>query len=68
MIGEVVINIEINGKEHCGVVAEVIENLCADVIFGTDQLKKHRRVIFNYNGPEGDLVIGAIPESMNLLC
>ena len=43
-------------------VAEVIENLCADVIFGTDRLKKHRRVIFNYNGPEGDLVIGAIPE------
>ena len=62
IIGEVVINIEINGKEHRGVVAEVIENLCVDVIFGTDRLMKHRRVIFNYNGPEGDLIIGAIPE------
>ena len=27
---------------------------------------KHR-VIFNYNGPEGDLIIGAIPEQPNIL-
>ena len=60
--GEVVINIEINGKEYRGVVAEVIDNLCADVIFGTDPLMKHRQIIFNYNGPKGDLIIGAIPQ------
>ena len=34
IIGEVVINIEVNGKTHRGIVAEVIENLCTDVIIG----------------------------------
>ena len=60
IIGEVVINIEINGQEHRGVVAEVIKNLCTDIIIGKDRLKKHRKVVFNFNGPEEDLIIGAI--------
>ena len=63
IIGQVVINIEINGREHRGVVAEVIKNLCTDIIIGNDLLSKHRRVIINYNGPCEELVIGAIPET-----
>ena len=55
--------IEINGKLHRGVVAEVIKDLCTDVIVGDDLLSKHRRVVINYNGPLDDLVIGAIPPS-----
>ena len=61
IIGEVVININISGRLHRGVVAEVIKDLCTDIIIGKDRLKKHRRVIFNFNGSEEDLVIGAIP-------
>ena len=62
IVGEVVINLEINGKLHRGIVAEVIENLCTDIIIGRDRLQKHRRVIFNFNGPEDDLIIGAVPQ------
>jgi len=45
IIGEVVINIKVNGQEHRGVVAEVIKNLCTDVIISKDRL---RRVVFNF--------------------
>ena len=62
IIGEVVINIEINGKTHHGIVCEVIEDLCVDFIIGRDRMQKHRRVVFNFNGPEDDLIIGALPE------
>ena len=60
IVGEVVINIEINGQIHRGITAEVIKNLCTDIIIGRDRLQKHRRVIFNFNGPSDDLVIGAV--------
>lgn len=60
VIGEVVINIEINGQMHRGVVAEVIKNLCGDIIIGRDRLQKHGKAIFNFNGPGDDLVIGAV--------
>jgi hypothetical protein len=63
IVGEVVINIEINGQIHRGITAEVIKNLCTDIIIGRDRLQKHRRVIFNFNGPSDDLVIGAVPHS-----
>jgi len=61
IIGEVVINVEINGHKHRGVVAEVIKDLCTDIIIGRDIQRKHRRVVLNFNGPKEDLVIGAIP-------
>ncbi len=60
IVGEVVINIKINGHEHEGVVAEVVKNLCTDIIIGRDIQGKHRRVVLNYNGPREDLVIGAM--------
>ena len=60
IIGEVVINIKFNGREHRGVVAEVIKDLCTDIIIGKDTLKKHKRVIFNFNGSKEDLVLGAV--------
>ena len=62
IIGEVIINIEINGQVHRGVTVEVIKDLCIDIIIGRDRLRKHRRVIFNFDGPGEDLVIGAVPE------
>ena len=60
IVGEVVINIEVNGREHRGVVAEAIKDLCTDIIIGKDTLKKHRRIIFNFNGSQEDLILGAV--------
>ena len=65
IIGQVVINVDINGREHRGVVAEVIKNLCTDIIIGDDLLSKHSRVVINYNGPREELVIGAIPQTQH---
>ena len=58
VIGEVVINLELHGHTYRGVVADVIKNLCSDIIIGRDIQEKHSRVILNYNGTKGDLVIG----------
>ena len=41
-------------------VAEVIKDLCTDIIIGKDTLKKHKRVIFNFNGSKEDLILGAV--------
>ena len=65
IIGEVVINVVINGHEHRGVVAEVIKDLCTDIIIGRDIQGKHRRVVLNFNGPRDELVIGAMPNENN---
>ena len=61
IIGEVIIDITVNGVKHEKVVAEVIKDLCSDVIIGRDVLGEHSRVVLNFNGPREELVIGAIP-------
>ena len=60
IIGQVIIDIEVNGVKHEKVVVEVIRNLCTDIIIGRDILKEHKRVVLNFNGPRDELVIGAI--------
>ena len=60
IIGEVIVDIEVHGRTHKQVVLEVIKDLCSSVIIGRDILGKHRRVVLNFNGPQDDLVIGAI--------
>ena len=60
--GEVVVNIEIGGHMHTGVVVNVIDNLFIDLIVGKDILKRHKTVTMKFDGPEGELVIGAVPE------
>ena len=61
IIGEVIVDLNLNGVKHDKVVVEVIKNLCSDVIIGRDILKEHQRVVLNFNGPREELVIGAIP-------
>ena len=61
IIGEVIIDIEVNGVKHEKVPVQVIKNLCTDIIIGRDVLKEHSRVVLNFNGPREELVIGAIP-------
>ena len=60
IIGEVIVDIDVNGILHKNAVVEVIEDLCTDIIIGRDILGEHSRVVLNFNGPRGDLVIGAI--------
>ena len=59
--GEVIVDIELNGRLHKNVVVELVKDLCTEVIIGRDVLRKHKRVVLNFNGPDDDLVIGAIP-------
>ena len=65
IIGSVIVDIEVNGVKHEKVPVDVIKNLCTDVIIGRDILKEHKRVVLNFNGPRGDLVIGAIPSEQS---
>ena len=58
--GEVVTDIELNGHLHEGIVVEVMDNLCVDLLVGKDLMKKHKKVVLNFNGPRDELVIGAI--------
>ena len=44
------------------VVAEVIKDLCSDIIIGRDVLGEHSKVVLNFNGPREELVIGAVPD------
>ena len=61
--GEVIIDLVVHGKRHEKVVAEVIKDLCSDVIIGRDVLGEHKRLVLNFNGPRDELVIGAIPNA-----
>ena len=60
IVGEVIVDIDINGGLHKNAVVEVIQDLCTDVIIGRDILGEHSKVVLNFNGPREDLVIGAI--------
>ena len=63
IVGEVIIDIEVNGMTHRKIAVEVIQDLCSDLIIGRDILGEHRRVVLNFNGPQEDLVIGAFANS-----
>ena len=60
--GEVIITLSVHGVKHENIVAEVIKDLCSDVIIGRDVLGEHSKLILNFNGPREELVIGAIPQ------
>jgi hypothetical protein len=63
VVGEVIVDLEVNGVKHVNTVVEIIPDLCTDVIIGRDILGEHKRVVLNFNGPREDLVIGAMPTS-----
>ena len=63
IVGEVIIDIVVNGVKHQNVVAEVIKDLCSDIIIGRDVLGEHSRVVLNFNGPREELVIGAVSDT-----
>ena len=63
IIGETVVNITLNGTTHTGVTVDVIDNLFVDLIIGKDLMRKYDKVTFKFNGPNEELIIGAIPET-----
>ena len=65
IIGEVIVDIDVNGVAHKNAPIEIIKDLCTDVIIGRDILGEHSRVVLNFNGPREELVIGAIQTDEN---
>ena len=60
IIGEVVIDLEVNGCVYKSVVVEVLKDLFIDLLIGRDFLRRHKRVVLQFGGPEEDLVLGAV--------
>ena len=63
IIGEVIIDITLNNIKHNSVIVEVIDTLFVDLIIGKDILSKHKKVTFNFNGSENELLIGAVTQN-----
>ena len=64
IVGEVIVELELNGRTHKNIVIELVKDLCTDVIIGRDVLGEHKQVVLNFNGPQEELVIGAIPTTV----
>ena len=58
-IGEVVIDITLNGKLYKGLVLSVMNKLVTEVILGTDFLRRHKKVTFEFDGPEEPITFAA---------
>ena len=58
-IGEVVVDITLNGKLYQGFVLSVMNKLVSEMILGTDFLCKHKKVTFEFNGPEEPITFAA---------
>ena len=59
IIGQVVMDITINGKLYTGLVVHVMKSLITELIIGKDFLKKHKKVTFEFGGDEDPIVFGA---------
>ena len=59
IIGEVVIDIVVNGKLYKGIVASVMKSMVSPLILGKDFLRKHKQVTFQFDGDEDPIVFGA---------
>ena len=60
IIGEVVVDLQLEDNRHTGVVVEVIRDLFTDLIIGKDIQKKYSKVTYEFGGPKDELVIGAV--------
>ena len=64
IVGQVIVELELNGCTHKNIVIELVKDLCTEVIIGRDVLGEHKQVVLNFNGPQEELVIGAIPTTV----
>lgn len=60
VIGEVVIDIEINDQLYVGLTPLVMKNMITDIIIGKDFMTNDSSVTFNFGGRSEPLVFGAI--------
>lgn len=68
IIGETVVDISLNGKNHHAMTVEVIKDLFTDMIVGKDFLKQYKTVTLKFDGPREELVIGAMGKSNSFPC
>lgn len=68
IIGETVVDISLNGKNHHAMTVEVIKDLFTDMIVGKDLLKQYKTVTLKFDGPREELVIGAMGKSNSFPC
>ena len=55
--GNVIGNLEIEGRTYPGLSFGVVDSLCTDVILGQAFMKRHNEVIFRLGGPEKKLIV-----------
>ena len=58
VIGEAIVDVEINGKLYKGLVVQIMKNMFVDLILGKEFLKRHKSVTFHFDGSEESLHIG----------
>ena len=51
------VDLHLNNRLYKNVELYVLEDLCSHLLLGKDFQQKHKRVVFELNGPEADLVI-----------
>ena len=57
VFGECWLDLTVNGDTYYGIKLGVLKNLCCDVLLGSDFQPRHKRVIFEYDGPKFDCVV-----------
>lgn len=60
IIGEVIVDVTLNNRVRSSKVVEVIDGLFIGFIVGKDILQKYNKVTFKFNGPQEELIVGAV--------
>lgn len=63
IVGETKVDISLNNNVHSSIIVEVIKNLFVDLIIGKDILGRYKMVTFKFDGPEEELIIGAVTKN-----
>ena len=57
VLGHCEVDLSIHEKTYPSVKFRVLKDLCADVLLGGDFQRQHKRVIFQFDGDESDLIV-----------
>ena len=58
VIGEAIVDVEVNGRLYKGLVVQIMKTMFVDLILGKEFLKRHKSVTFHFDGTEESLHIG----------
>ena len=67
IVGEAIADLTINGKTYIGIEMYILKNLFTDLILGKDFLRKHKQVIFHFNGNENTLHLPKSPTAETII-